>query len=368
MKHIQILIVDDDLAKIAGIIKTIREVFSGDLSVSQAQTVQEAVENLQKKEFHLLITDFQMPLRPGEQPDNNGGINLIKSLYKEKTRAILPLYIVGLTQFLELKEIYHGVWKVWHYDSAEDAWRKNIRDLIHHISLIRERVLEEKIETLFVEGTTDRNLLIKVFDFYYPEQKQRLTIETITFGAGASWVERQLFIWAKSLARKNGTGDYLIAAGLFDDDQAGNLAIERIRQQIPLESAESNTFVILKTACKFSVPLKAIKAKGITFQTALEDLAAPELFAEAKNRGWLIRRNSLHYQINMDLLLISTKEVDERTLSVAGFSDDEALMVLFKVNDKHKIDFNQLMLNSSKEQLLPVSFLLKEILERLKLI
>jgi CheY-like chemotaxis protein len=368
MKHIQILIVDDDFTKIEAIIKAIREAFSGELSITQAETVQEAIENIQKKEFHLLITDFQMPLRPGEQPDNNGGIALIKSLYKKKTKAILPLYIVGLTQFLDLQEIYNGVWKVWYYDAAEDKWRNNLRDLIHHISLIRGRVLEEKIETLFVEGTTDKNVLTKVLDLYYAPLKDHLTIETITFGAGASWVERQLFIWAKSLVRKNGTAAYLLAAGLFDNDEPGNSAINQIRKQIPLDSAESNTFVVVKTAFKHSILLKSIKAKGISFPTTLEDLSDPTLFAEAKKQGLLVKRNVHHYKVDSKFLALSAEDLTADRLKEAGFSEEEIILVLYKVDDQFKVEYNKLLLGSSKAQLLSISFLLKEILEKLKLI
>ena len=133
MGQISILIVDDDFAKITSIIKQVREVFSETLDITQASSVQEAIENLQKKEFHLMITDFQMPLREGDAPDDNGGLALLKSLYKKKTAANLPLYIVGLTQFDSLKISYKGVWKVWHYSSELDEWRENIRDLIHHV-------------------------------------------------------------------------------------------------------------------------------------------------------------------------------------------------------------------------------------------
>src|SRR5690606_7820920 len=111
MNHISILIVDDDLNKISSIIKTVKEVFTETLSISQAVCVQEAIEDLQSKEFHLLITDLQMPLKYDDlNVDDNGGKSLIKALYKKKNNINIPMYIVGLTQFVELKNTYEGVW------------------------------------------------------------------------------------------------------------------------------------------------------------------------------------------------------------------------------------------------------------------
>lgn len=111
---------DDDLNKISSIINTIKEVFSETLSISQASCVQEAVENLQKKEFHLLITDLQMPLKYDDEPNDNGGKSLIKELYKRKNKINVPMYIVGLTQFENLKNTFDGVWKIWHFDSSSE--------------------------------------------------------------------------------------------------------------------------------------------------------------------------------------------------------------------------------------------------------
>ena len=56
MNHISLLIVDDDLNKISSIIKTIKEVFSETLIIHQASCVQEAIENLQKKDLKYLKT------------------------------------------------------------------------------------------------------------------------------------------------------------------------------------------------------------------------------------------------------------------------------------------------------------------------
>ena len=61
-----------DLNKITSIIIAIREGISETLSINQASCVQEAIEYLQIKEFHLLITDLEMPLKHDGSPDDSG--------------------------------------------------------------------------------------------------------------------------------------------------------------------------------------------------------------------------------------------------------------------------------------------------------
>lgn len=365
MNLISILIVDDDFAKITSIIKQIREVFSETLDITQASSVQEAIENLQKREFHLLITDFQMPLRENEVANDNGGLVLLKSLYKKRTGANLPLYIVGLTQFDNLTKTYQGVWKVWHYSSESNEWRENIRDLIHHISLIKYRVVFEKKETIFLEGPTDRNIINVTFRFYFADYLEHINLECITYGGGASWVERQLFIWGKSLVRKSGTDKYLKAVGIFDDDAAGNLAIEKIRTHIPLDSAESKTFSILKNCIKYSVALKALKSKGISFPITVEDLFPFPIYGEAKQRGWLVRRALSSYMIDNDLLMLECNQISESSLLANGFTHEELLLTLYRVDDNFKGEFNKYVLGLSKDDFIYISYLIQDVLGKL---
>src|SRR5690606_35904440 len=212
------LIVDDDLNKISIIIQTIQEVVNDTLSISQASSVQEAIENLQKNEYHLMITDLQMPLKHDDLPTDDAGKSLIRNMYKKRNKANVPMYIVGLTQFEHLQEDFKGVWKVWHYDSSKEDWKIYLRDLIHHISLVKSRINSERIETIFVEGPTDKKFIKTTIEYFFKEYSDKIFIDTINYGGGASWVERQIIIWAKTLARHSKQDRYLKALGIFDDD------------------------------------------------------------------------------------------------------------------------------------------------------
>lgn len=367
MNHISILVVDDDLNKISSIIKTIKEVYSETLSISQAICVQEAVENLQTKEFHLLITDLQMPLKYDDEPNDNGGKSLIKELYRKRNNINVPMFIVGLTQFEELKNTFEGVWKIWHYDSSSEIWKINLRDLIHHISLVKSRVKTKKIETIFVEGPTDKKIIESGFRHYFEEHADKVFIDTINYGGGASWVERQLFIWAKSLSLKSSGADYLKAVGIFDDDHAGRIGIENIKNQINSNSAESKTFSIIKSNYKYSIILKSIRKKGISFPTTIEDLIAIDCWKLADVNGWLEKRDLKKINIDNSILNLSIEELTSEILKENQFSEEEILQITMKVKDDYKKQFCNLACNSDKGFLLSINYLIIDVLEKLKI-
>jgi hypothetical protein len=107
------------------------------------------------------------------------------------------MYIVGLTQFQDLQRSFTNIWNVWHFEISENGWAVKIRDLIHHISLVKPQLSSKKIETVFVEGYLDKTIIEHSIKHFYPQCSHLINIQTINHGGGASWVERQLFIWAK---------------------------------------------------------------------------------------------------------------------------------------------------------------------------
>lgn len=368
MSFISILIVDDDLNKISSIISVIKEGITETLSINQASSVQEAIEHLQSKEFHLLITDLKMPIKHDDSPDDNGGQALVKNLYRKKSKVNVPMYIIGLTQFVELKKDLKNVWKVWHYDGSQEEWKHNLRDLIHHISLVKSRIIVEKLETLFVEGPTDKKIIEHTIKKFYPHKSKLLFIDTINYGGGATWVERQLFIWGKLLAIKPNTPEYLKSIGLFDDDKAGRDSIAKLRSLIEMNTAESKTFYIRKCSAKYSPILKSIKKKGIIFPTVIEDLLSESFWEKARDEGWLEKRNL--DKIIVDKRMIEIKddsEINQLNLQKHGFTPLEILVILNRINDDFKKVFANLVLESDKELLFPIKYLVDDFFDTLKL-
>lgn len=367
MSHISILIVDDDLNKITSIISSITSVINDTLEISQASYVQEAIEYLQRKEFHLLITDLKMPLKHDGLPDDTGGEVLVKSLYRRRTKANVPMYIIGLTQFDELAKDLKNVWKVWHYDGSQEDWKISLRDLIFHISLVKSRINAEKIETVFVEGVTDRIIIESGLTLFYPEQMKDIYIDAIKSGGGASWVERKLFIWAKSLVVKSNEDKYLKAIGLFDDDIPGNASIDKIRGLIDINSAEGKTFLVRKSCYKYSPILKSIKAKGIIFPTTIEDLVSEDFWEYSLGQGWLTFRDKTKLVLDNEKISLDNNSLTIPKLLSEGFSKIEALVVLYKINGSAKMHFANHIRNSKKEKLITIKYLIEDFFNSLNI-
>jgi CheY-like chemotaxis protein len=366
MSHISVLIVDDDLNKISTVISVIKEGLTEPISLSQASCVQEAIENLQNKEFHLLITDLSMPLKYDSQEDNNAGLSLIKNLYRRRTKANMPMYIIGLTQYEDLILDLKGVWKVLYFDSSSEVWKRSLRDLIFHIKLVKSRINVKKTETVFVEGTTDKTIIDSCLIKFYPNQAKNIYIDTIKQGAGASWVERQLFIWAKSLVLKEDEVKYIKAIGLFDNDKAGLEAIKKLENTITPNSAESKTYTIKKCGYKYSPILKSIKSKGITFPTVIEDLLSEEFWDYSKDNNWLVRRNLNHLVLEKRLEL-KLEEINEAKLEEIGLSRLETMIVLYKINDDNKMKFANYVASSENDNLMPIKYLIEDFLTTFKI-
>lgn len=367
MNHISILIVDDDLHKISSIITSLKEVIDETLSINQASCVQEAIDYLQRKEFHLLITDLKMPIKHDGLPDDSGGEALIKSLYKRKTRANVPMYIIGLTQFKELANDLKNVWKVWHYDGSEEEWKISLRDLIFHISLVKSRISVDKIETVFVEGITDKIIIESVMNLFYPDLMKKIYFDAVKSGGGASWVERKLFIWAKSLTVKSNEDKYLKAIGLFDDDKPGNESINRIRELIDVNSAEGKTFMIKKSCYKYSPIIKSIRSKGIIIPTVIEDLLSEEFWEYSKEQQWLSHRNTRDLVLDKEKITIDHDQLNLEILKELGFTKVESLAIMYKVDSDYKKAFANHIIKSNKKKLLPIKYMIEDLLNSLKI-
>ena len=371
MNNISVLIADDDLNKISVIIETMKLSSDQVLIIKQASNVQEAMEWLSKYEFHLLITDLLMPLKYDSSPDPRGGESLIKNMYRRKNKVKVPMYIIGLTQFDHLQNQFNGVWQVWHFDMASESWKIKIRDLIFHISLISTRIIVNKTETIFAEGPLDRDILIESFRRFFPKELELVSVETRDYGGGASWVERQLVIWAKSLTEKQEANGYLKAIGIFDNDNAGTQAVERVKLMVGENTAEAKTFSVIKCSYKFSPLLKSIRSKGLSFPTTMEEMISIDIWREAKAKSWLVSRDSQYYSIDSNILSLTKDTITSENLAKYGFDEDQQLISLYKIDDKYKDEFKKLTLSKGfeekKQVLASIGYILQEVLIKLKI-
>src|SRR5690606_15034721 len=98
--------------------------------------------------------------------------------------------------------------------------------------------------------------------------------------------------------------------------------------------------------------------KGIEFYTTMEDLIDIEVWKSAKENKWLEPRKKNSY--------IEIEDFDEKFLILKGLTEDEILQTLNRVKDEYKDNFTNLALKS-KENLINISYLLKDCITKLKI-
>ena len=102
-----------------------------------AENVHDGAEFLRARYFDLLLLDICLPMRQGEDPVQDGGLRLLRSL-KAHSELRLPGYIVGLTEYDDLAERYasefnESMWLIVKYEQSSEAWFDRLAGHVNHI-------------------------------------------------------------------------------------------------------------------------------------------------------------------------------------------------------------------------------------------
>lgn len=148
----QILVVEDNEAKLDSIVSLIKKDFSG-LTVQTALSVKSAIDFLRQQQPDLIIADMSLPtydIEKGERggtPRPFGGIEVFEHL--DRYDLDVPVVVVtsypsiadgentlNLAQLRDLLQkdfprIYHGA---VYFDSAYSTWENELCDLINNIT------------------------------------------------------------------------------------------------------------------------------------------------------------------------------------------------------------------------------------------
>src|SRR4051812_42514995 len=99
----RILIVDDNVRKIDRIREVLREAVGSEVALVDAvRSTSEAAETLESTHYDLLILDLNLPIRPGNQPDDQAGIRFLRQILRGGPRFRRPVHMLGLTEYDEL--------------------------------------------------------------------------------------------------------------------------------------------------------------------------------------------------------------------------------------------------------------------------
>jgi CheY-like chemotaxis protein len=362
----RILIVDDSVAKIADVVTALRDI-SDAFDIEYSNDCIDAINKLKQK-FDLILLDLLLPLRVGEQPKNDGGKYIVNEIYRNK-KIKPPTYILCLTQHEELINDFHPIWRTIKYDKTEIKWKHALRELVVYITRqdsTDDRIIIDKIPTIFLEGKTDDKLISEALKLFFPEYIGKVRIKS-DIGAGASWVTRQLTIWGTSLP-KDENGNPIKSAGIYDNDKSGNDAIEELRRTIGETSAATKCIKTFKYTTKYASHLIPVYVKGIKLPITLEEMFDSEIWGHASENKWLEDRNDIEF------LLQDPTNWNKRAMGLddhiksLGFSEKEALYLNKVCNEsKHAFADFVLKMDEHKRRVALKCFqpLLRDVLENI---
>jgi CheY-like chemotaxis protein len=362
---INVLIVDDSNEKVANIIKVIRNI-SDDLNINIVIDFVSAQEQLIGFQYDLLILDINLPIRSGEKPSFDIGKNLLNEINR-KSSLQSPFYIISLTQFEEATFEMNGIWKTVTYNPETTEWKLPIVELIKHIAKTGLSAKSRLIlkPTIFVEGKTDALLIKESINVFKPEMADKIEIKSEK-SSGASWVARQIIVWAHALKKVN--NEYIRAIGLFDGDSAGKDANDDINRVIKINSAESKTFKTIKLSPKFAKHIIPLRQKGLELPICLEEMFDSLIWSYAKTQNWLTSRT------NAETILVNPDKWNKFDLSLKDFlltldltEEEHLYLYQFKDDCKEKLGqyVNQLDEASKRKCLICFEPLVLEINEYL---
>jgi CheY-like chemotaxis protein len=356
----RILIVDDSIVKISELTKVIVGSWS-DAQINSTNSIQNTIELINESaRYDLLIVDVELPLRIEDIPKKNGGQILLSEIERKIESNKTPRYIVGFTQYGDLSDALSDIWRTVIYDPSTSGWSISISKLLNHISKITfGENLSEVLPTLFVEGVTDKIILQKALEYFYPDKQSLFNISTAE-NAGANWVASQIAIWAISL-KKDCNKNYIQSLGLLDSDEAGNKAKLNIAERIVTEN-EQSTFKILQLSPSYNKELIEFYKHGCKIEIEIESLFNSKILNKAKEFGWLEHRRNTFIENPKNW-----KQYEHTSLGyVESLGINEELHChVMKVKVQHKKEFTNYVNTLPKEQFINFKKLLEDIFDKL---
>ena len=194
----------------------------------------------------------------------------------------------------------------------DESWSNHLKDILNHIDRSKRVESPTKLvkPSVFVEGNSDKEILLEAFNLFKPEYLDKLEIKSER-SAGANWVANQIVTWAYS--HHSNKGIKLKSVGLLDGDEAGKFASDEVNRVVKNGSAGAKSFQIIKLKPDYAKDLIPLYQKGLTIPITLEELYSKSFWEFAEKEGWLEPRGS------SNLFLQDPKGWDKRTQSLNQF-------------------------------------------------
>ena len=137
---IRVLIAEDTQTKADNIAKALSSTAVDSLKIDIAEGIVETKQALSSQSYDLLILDLNLPNRKGQDPKENGGLDVIN--YFQNSQANLPLFIIGLTAFdgsLQgaQAKFNEELWSLIKYEEGSVDWEKKVQKKLIHIAELK---------------------------------------------------------------------------------------------------------------------------------------------------------------------------------------------------------------------------------------
>jgi len=137
----KILIVDDKQIKIRALKKVVEKHIRVE-EIETATNIIAAKKNLVEYQFDLLVLDLSLPLRDGDDPKAENGIDFLNEI-KRSNKFKRPVHIIGFSEYDEYISKFNldfneDLWTLIKYDPTSDGWQKQIEQKIEHIKRVKE--------------------------------------------------------------------------------------------------------------------------------------------------------------------------------------------------------------------------------------
>jgi len=202
-------------------------------------------------------------------------------------------------------------------------------ELIEQISSLKKETLLKNKPCLYVEGDTDKLILNTAFHVLGLSKNFEIHTKSGN-GGGANWIKSYCIARAAMTDLSEKTG------ALFDDDQAGNIAVKEIAAHTETigRSGRIKTFFIGRKS--YHNEIRLIKKSGVSIPYCIEEICGEGAWDHAESKGWLIKRDTLmrdNYQrILADENLNSTIKrliTEEKAQRLVNFKIDPLKKTLF---------------------------------------
>ncbi|WP_028786698.1 response regulator [Terrimonas ferruginea] len=357
---ITILIVDDLDEKVIAISKIIGK-FEIPTTVLVASDLMNARRNLNENAVDIAVLDLYLPVRFGDNIDENGGLVLLKEIQRAKFSSI-PKIIFGLSVANDFR--YDGFWPFFKYDSS-NTWITPFKTAFNHV-----KIYQKKYEAdagyfgfqVYLEGKTDYAIFERCRSLFFEDRKD--IVFRFENGAGAAWVTRQLLAHCMMLPYDKRDNSPVKCAGVYDNDPAGKNALNRINGFLSLEAAERRHFRSFVIKKHYSPIAKCLLPDESSCE--MEDLYCASLWLWAYENNLLTLRAEPRMLVKFEITEILN---DLRYLE--DISEEQCTTFLkiyseYEFIDESKTTMVSHWLKSDESQLqrsmLPIKFLLNDII------